>query len=138
MERFSVIFLLTFWLFAAEQVKACDTNEKDQGRIYVGCAIVANLPKEGWETHKARNFTNPTKEFKCFLHCTFESLSFSKNSVIQTDDTMLEIINKDKTLWPEMREVLKSCGDKNKLDNRCENTYNLFMCLKQHPKLFPW
>lgn len=77
---------------------------------------------------KAKDFSYPTENIKCFANCFFEQVGTLKDGVIQEDVVLAKLgalIGEEKT-----REALAKCGSI-KGDNNCETAHKLHECFEE-------
>lgn len=78
---------------------------------------------------KAKDFSDPTENIKCFANCFFEQVGTLKDGVVQEDVVLVKLgafIGEEKT-----REALAKCGSI-KAENNCETAYKLHECFESY------
>ncbi|KAH8418335.1 hypothetical protein KR222_000107, partial [Zaprionus bogoriensis] len=93
------------------------------------CAKEVNLTEAEFAKVKAKDFSDPSENIKCFANCFFEKVGTLKDGVLQEDVVLVKLgalIGEEKT-----REALAKCSGI-KGANNCETAYKLHECFEEY------
>uniref|UniRef100_A0A1I8Q8B3 General odorant-binding protein 56a n=1 Tax=Stomoxys calcitrans TaxID=35570 RepID=A0A1I8Q8B3_STOCA len=128
MKAFTIWAILC--LIVGSLATPIDLNEEQKAKakeIFDECAKQENISEEEAAKLHTKDYTNPTKNLKCFATCFFEKVGTLKDEIVQ-EDVVLEklgaLIGEEKT-----KKALDKCrGIKG--EDRCDTGFQIYQCFE--------
>ncbi|EDW10432.1 general odorant-binding protein 56a [Drosophila mojavensis] len=111
----------------ATPVELTDEQKKLIKQHVAQCAEEVKLTEEEIARVKAKDFTNPSENMKCFANCFYEKTGTLKDGVVQEEVVLKKlgaIIGEEKT-----RQALTKCSGI-KGENKCDTANKLYQCFE--------
>ncbi|XP_075166919.1 general odorant-binding protein 56a-like [Haematobia irritans] len=124
------ITLVTVCLIVGSLASPVDLNEEQKAKakeFFDECAKQENISEEEASKLRTKDYTNPSKNLKCFGTCFFEKVGTLKNDEIQEDvvlEKLAPLIGEEKT-----KKALDKCrGIKG--EDRCDTGFQIYQCFE--------